>query len=197
MKIVVLDGHTLNPGDLSWDALAALGTLRVHERSKPEDVVPRAQHAEAVLTNKVPLNRETIRHLTNLKYIGVLATGHNVVNGEAARKRGVVVTNVPGYATPSVVQHVFALLLEFSEPAPLRSRRIRRAEPATSSRLKEAGVQSPVLFLEKTGSETIEALSHPSAQASATPSLTWDSMSDPSILRSLPFSANTTGTPVS
>jgi len=114
MKMVVLDGATLNPGDLSWAPLEALGTLKVYPRTALEEIVPRAQHAELVLTNKTPLNRETIRHLTALKYIGVLATGHNVVNVEAARKRGVVVTNVPAYGTASVAQHTFALLLELA-----------------------------------------------------------------------------------
>jgi glycerate dehydrogenase len=114
MNIVVLDGHTLNPGDLSWDGLAALGRLKVFDRTKVEEIVARAERAEVVLTNKTPLNRETIRHLTALKYIGVLATGYNVVNAEAARKRGVTVTNVPGYATDSVAQLVFAFLLEFA-----------------------------------------------------------------------------------
>ena len=114
MKMVVLDGATLNPGDLSWAPLEALGSLKVYERTALEDIVPRAQHAEIVFTNKTPLNRETIRHLTNLKYIGVLATGYNVVNVEAARKRGMVVTNVPGYGTASVAQHAFALLLELA-----------------------------------------------------------------------------------
>jgi glycerate dehydrogenase len=114
MKIVVLDGMTLNPGDLSWGPLEALGAVKVYPRTALEEIVPRAQHAEIVLTNKTPLNRETIRHLAALKYIGVLATGHNVVNVEAARKRGVVVTNVPGYSTASVAQHTFALLLELA-----------------------------------------------------------------------------------
>lgn len=114
MKIVVLDGATLNPGDLSWAPVEALGSLKVFERTTLEQIVPRAQHAEVVLTNKTPLNRETIRHLTALKYIGVLATGYNVVNVEAARKRGVVVTNVPGYGTESVAQHTIALLLELA-----------------------------------------------------------------------------------
>jgi glycerate dehydrogenase len=114
MKIVVLDGATLNPGDLSWASLESMGQLKVYERTLPDQIVPRAQHAEVVLTNKTPLNRETIRHLTALNYIGVLATGYNVVNVEAARKRGVVVTNVPGYATAAVAQHTFALLLELA-----------------------------------------------------------------------------------
>ncbi len=126
MKIVVLDGRTLNPGDLSWDALAALGDLKVYDRTAVEDVVPRALHAEAVLTNKTPLNRETIRHLTHLRYIGVLATGYNVVNVEAARKRGVVVTNVPDYCTEAVAQHVFALLLELARQAGHHAHAVRQ-----------------------------------------------------------------------
>jgi hypothetical protein len=89
-------------------------TVKVYDRTAPEDVEKRAGDAEVVFTNKTPLNRETIRHLTKLKYIGVLATGYNVVNVEAAKKRGVVVTNVPGYGTASVAQHTFALLLELT-----------------------------------------------------------------------------------
>lgn len=126
MKIVILDGATLNPGDLSWAPLEALGSVKVYERTAVDQIVPRAQHAEIVLTNKTPLNRETIRHLTALKYIGVLATGYNVVNVEAARKRGVVVTNVPGYGTNSVAQHTFALLLEMAGQAGHHSHTVRQ-----------------------------------------------------------------------
>lgn len=111
MKIVVLDGHALNPGDLTWDAFKPLGDLLVYDRSPEETVLKRAERAEIVLTNKTPLNREMIRKLTVTKYIGVLATGFNVVNVEAAAKRGTIVTNVPGYGTASVAEHVFALLL--------------------------------------------------------------------------------------
>jgi len=112
MKIVVLDGHTLNPGDLDWKLFEAFGKVKVYDRTSLDDVPIRAQDAEVVLTNKTPLNRETIRKLTHLKYIGVLATGYNIVNIEAAKKRNIVVSNVPGYATESVAQHVFAMLLE-------------------------------------------------------------------------------------
>ncbi|MCX6996941.1 MAG: D-2-hydroxyacid dehydrogenase [Kiritimatiellaeota bacterium] len=112
MKIVVLDGHTLNGGDLSWDGFRALGPFTVFDRTPVDEIVQRAGDAEAVLTNKTPLNRETIRRIANLKYIGVLATGCNVVNVVAAAKRGVVVTNVPEYATASVAEHVFACLFE-------------------------------------------------------------------------------------
>ncbi len=114
MKIVVLDGYTLNPGDLSWDALKALGDVKVFDRTTPEELVQRAGNAEIVLTNKTPLHREEIRKLTKLKYIGVLATGCNVVNVDAAKKRSVVVTNVPGYATSAVAEMVFALMFEWA-----------------------------------------------------------------------------------
>jgi glycerate dehydrogenase len=112
MKIVVLDGYTLNPGDLSWDGLKALGECSIHDRTPPEKVIDRCAGAEIVLTNKTALNREIIRKIPQLRYIGVMATGYNVVNAEAAHKRNVVVTNVPDYATPAVAQAVFAMLLE-------------------------------------------------------------------------------------
>lgn len=115
MNIVVLDGHPLNPGDLSWAPLEALGTLTVYERTPAGQVIGRAAEAAVVLTNKVLLDRETIAALPGLRYIGVLATGYNVVDLEAARERGIVVTNVPAYSTPSVAQMVFALLLELTQ----------------------------------------------------------------------------------
>jgi len=111
MRIVVLDGHTLNPGDLSWDALAALGDLEVYERTAPEDVRNRARNAQIVLTNKALLPRDTIEALPELAYIGVMATGCNVVDLEAARRRSIPVTNVPEYGTRSVAQMVFAHIL--------------------------------------------------------------------------------------
>ena len=112
MKIVILDGYTLNPGDLSWDGLHAFGDLRVFCRTKPEKLVERANGAEIVFTNKTPLGRDELIRLPGLKYIGVLATGYNIVDTKAARELGVVVTNVPSYGTSSVAQHSFALLLE-------------------------------------------------------------------------------------
>jgi glycerate dehydrogenase len=114
VNIVVLDGYTLNPGDLSWDGLAALGPCRVYDRSAPETVLERAGGASIVLTNKTVLSRETIRALTALKYIGVLATGYNVVDIAAASERNIPVTNVPGYGSPSVAQLTFALILELT-----------------------------------------------------------------------------------
>ncbi|NJB69033.1 glycerate dehydrogenase [Desulfobaculum xiamenense] len=112
MKIVVLDGHTLNPGDNPWVPLEELGDVTVYPRTATEDIVPRAQDAEIVLVNKTPLTAETLSQLPNLRYIGVLATGFDVVDLEAAGRRGIPVCNVPGYATNAVAQYVFAMILE-------------------------------------------------------------------------------------
>ncbi|WP_257669635.1 D-2-hydroxyacid dehydrogenase [Parapedobacter tibetensis] len=112
MKLVVLDGHTLNPGDQSWEGLERYGELTVYNRTPVHEIVKRAKGSEVVFTNKVPLNSELLEKLPDLKYIGVLATGYNVVDIEYAKQQGIVVTNVPGYGTISVVQLTFALLLE-------------------------------------------------------------------------------------
>ena len=112
-KIVVLDGHTLNPGDISWDAIGRLGDLEVHPRSGPR-IVERAAAAPVVLTNKDLLTAAVIDQLPQLQYIGVLATGVNVVDVAAATRRKIVVTNIPGYGADSVSQHVFALLLNLT-----------------------------------------------------------------------------------
>ena len=111
MKIVVLDGYTLNPGDLSWESVAALGALTVYDRTPPEQVLQRAGGAEIVLTNKTALGRAHFENLPALRYVGVLATGYNVVDVKAAAARGILVTNVPTYGTDSVAQLVFAHLL--------------------------------------------------------------------------------------
>ena len=111
MQIIILDGYTANCGDLSWEALENIGELTVYDRTRPEEVVLRAKDAEIVLTNKVCLRKQEIEQLPKLKYIGVLATGYNVVDLEAAKEHGVVVTNVPAYSTESVAQMVFAHLL--------------------------------------------------------------------------------------
>ena len=112
MKIVVLDGYAANPGDLSWAPLEALGELTVYDRTPADQVAARIADAELVLTNKTVLTRELIAGAKGLKYIGVLATGYNVVDVAAAAELGVVVTNIPAYSTDSVAQLVFALLLE-------------------------------------------------------------------------------------
>ncbi len=111
MRIVILDGFTANPGDLSWRELEKLGDVTVYERTKAEETVSRAAGAEIVLTNKVILGRQEIEELPQLEYIGVLATGYNVVDIDAAHERGITVTNVPAYSTESVAQMVFAHLL--------------------------------------------------------------------------------------
>ncbi|MEM0992391.1 MAG: D-2-hydroxyacid dehydrogenase [Bacteroidota bacterium] len=110
-KIVVLDGHTLNPGDLSWDTLKALGTVEIYERSAADEIIKRAEQADIILSNKVPISKETIAALPKLKYIGVMATGYNNIAIEAARIRNIPVCNASGYSTTSVAQHVFALIL--------------------------------------------------------------------------------------
>lgn len=125
MRIVVLDGFTLNPGDLSWEPLRALGDCEVHPRTAPVDTVARARDAEVVLTNKVVLDRAVLGQLPKLRYIGVLATGYNVVDLAAARERGVIVTNVPAYSTPSVAQLVFALLFELTHHSGDHARGVR------------------------------------------------------------------------
>jgi glycerate dehydrogenase len=114
MHIVVLDGFTLNPGDLSWAELEALGSCQVYDRTVWDDVVPRAAEAEIVLTNKTPVKAEHLARLPKLRYLGVLATGYNIVDAEGARSRNVVVTNVPAYGTRSVAQMTMALLLELA-----------------------------------------------------------------------------------
>lgn len=111
MKTVILDGYTADPSSLSWKPLEEIGTLTVYERTKPEETIERAKDAEIVLTNKVLIKRQEISQLPKLKYIGVLATGYNVVDLEAAREHGIIVTNVPAYSTESVAQMVFSHLL--------------------------------------------------------------------------------------
>ena len=114
MKIVVLDGHTANPGDLNWDEFKNLGDLEVFPRTGEDQIVSRLQGAAIAMTNKVAINRKTISALPDLRYIGVVATGYNIVDVEAARERGIIVTNVPEYSTQDVAQAVFALLLELT-----------------------------------------------------------------------------------
>ncbi|HLH54486.1 MAG TPA: D-2-hydroxyacid dehydrogenase [Verrucomicrobiae bacterium] len=114
MRIVVLDGHTLNPGDLSWEPLKTLGPCDVHERTASTELISRALDAGILLTNKVEIGAATIANLPNLKFIGVTATGTNIVDLEAARKRDIPVTNVPSYGTASVAQATIALLLELT-----------------------------------------------------------------------------------
>lgn len=115
MKIVVLDGYAANPGDLSWEEMAKLGDLTVYDRTSPSELMERAMDADILLTNKVVLNSDTINSLPNLKYIGVLATGYNVVDVKTANNQGIVVTNIPAYSTESVAQMVFAHILNITQ----------------------------------------------------------------------------------
>ena len=132
MKIVVLDGYGVNPGDLSWEKLGELGELTVYERTAPEDVLTRTEEAEIVLTNKVVLSAEILCKLPKLKYIGVLATGYNVVDTEAARAQGVAVTNIPAYSTDSVVQMTFAHILNITNRVAHYARENREGKWARS-----------------------------------------------------------------
>lgn len=117
MRIVALDGYAANPGDLSWDELKVLGDeCVIYDRTSPEEVYERAAGAEILLTNKVALGAKEMDRLPELKYIGVLATGYNIVDTEAARERGITVTNIPAYSTSSVAQMVFAHLLSIAQP---------------------------------------------------------------------------------
>jgi glycerate dehydrogenase len=124
MQIVILDGYTANPGDLSWQDIEALGPCTVFDRTDADAVVSRVGHAEVVLTNKTPLPADTLAALPHLKLISVLGTGFNVVDVAAARARGITVCNVPAYSTPGVAQAVFALLLELTNRAGLHNRTV-------------------------------------------------------------------------
>lgn len=126
MKIVVLDGFTLNPGDLTWVEVEALAPCDIYDRTDPAELVSRAAGREIVLTNKTLVNRAAIRSLADLKYIGVLATGTDVVDVEAARERGIPVTNVPAYGTASVAQTTMALLLELTQNAGHHAQTVRQ-----------------------------------------------------------------------
>lgn len=128
MKITVLDGYTLNPGDNPWTPVEALGELTVYDRTPTEQIVARSVDADIVLTNKVPLSRSTIEQLPDLKLISVLATGFNLIDLAAARERGIHVSNVPEYSTPSVAQHVFAMLLEFIHRSGVHDQAIRAGQ---------------------------------------------------------------------
>ena len=112
MKIVVLDGYTENPGDLSWEGLEKLGDLTVYDRTPADQIAERIGDADAVYTNKTPISEETIKACPSMKFIGVLATGYNVIDVEAAKKAGIVVSNIPTYGTDAVAQYAIALLLE-------------------------------------------------------------------------------------
>jgi glycerate dehydrogenase len=128
MKITVLDGYCLNAGDLSWDPLRAFGEVEVFDRTPADQAVERAAGSAIVLTNKTPLPAAALDQLPDLRYIGVLATGYNVIDIEAAKRKGIVVSNVPTYGTASVAQFVFALLLELCHHVRLHADAVRAGE---------------------------------------------------------------------
>ncbi len=134
MKIVILDGYTENPGDLSWAGFEALGDVTVYDRTtSPADIVPRIGDAEVVITNKTPLTKETFAACPSIKYVGVLATGYNVVDVDAAREKGIPVTNIPTYGTTAVAQYVFALLLEICHHVAAHSDAVHAGEWSAGS----------------------------------------------------------------
>jgi len=128
MNIVVIDGYTLNPGDLSWETIEQYGTLTVYDRTPVDSVVERCKDAEIVLTNKVPFNKTTIDNLPNLKLIGVTATGYNIIDIAAARNKGIAVSNVPAYGTASVAQQTFALILELTNHTGIHADSVKQGE---------------------------------------------------------------------
>lgn len=115
MKIVILDGYTLNPGDISWAGFESLGDFTVYDRTHPDKIIEHSENAEIILINKTIINKITLEQLPKLKYIGVLATGYNIVDVNAADEKNIIVTNIPSYGTSSVAQMVFALLLELTQ----------------------------------------------------------------------------------
>lgn len=133
MKIVALDGYAANPGDLSWDELKTLGDCTIYDRTAPEQVLERAQGAEILLTNKVVLTASHLAQLPELKYIGVLATGYNIIDIDAARERGIIVTNIPAYSTASVAQMVFSHLLNIAQQVKHHSDEVRRGRWAANT----------------------------------------------------------------
>ncbi len=127
-RIVILDGFTLNPGDLDWSPLQALGSVEIHDRTGPTEIIQRAAGAEILLTNKTPVTAATLAALPELRFIGVLATGYNVVDIAAARTQGIPVSNVPGYGAASVAQLVWSLILELCNHVGVHGQAVRAGE---------------------------------------------------------------------
>lgn len=132
MKIVVLDAHTLNPGDLSWEGLERLGKVFIHDRTPNEMIIERAKDASIIITNKTPITKETMSYLTNLKYIVVMATGYDIVDIHAAKEKNILVSNVPTYGTNSVAQFTFALILELCHHIQNHNNAVKNGEWAKS-----------------------------------------------------------------
>lgn len=128
MKITVLDGYTTNPGDLSWDRLADFGEYTVYDRTPPELVAERCAGCDIVITNKTPLRKDLLENLPELKYIGLLSTGYNIVDWEYCKERGIPVCNIPSYSTSAVAQLVFALILEHTNAVAIHSESVHGGE---------------------------------------------------------------------
>lgn len=128
MKIVIFDGHTINPGDLSWDALEAICPVTVYDATEPEQALSRIGDAEILMTSKCLITKEFMKQCPNLKYIGCTATGYNNIDVKAARELGIAVTNVPAYSTEAVAQHTFSLILELSNHVALHDRSVKSGE---------------------------------------------------------------------
>ena len=164
MKIVVLDGFALNPGDLSWKNLKELGECVIFDRTKPEDVFDRAIGADALITNKVIINKALMEKLPSLKYIGVTATGYNVVDVQAASERNIVVTNIPAYSTNSVAQLVFSHILNVANRVELHANSVRNGEwikspdfsYAKSPQIELAGKTLGIVGFGRIGSQVAE-----------------------------------------
>ena len=160
MKIVILDGYALNPGDLSYDRLQQFGVLKVYDRTTPEQVIERSKDADALLINKVVLGEKEFAQLPQLRYIGVQATGYNVVDVKAARRHGIIVTNIPAYSTASVAQMVMAHLLNITQSVDYYARENRTGRWAASpdfcywdnSPIELAGKQMGIVGFGRTGS---------------------------------------------
>lgn len=133
MRIVILDGYTCNPGDLSWDGIAAQGELQIYDRTPEGETLQRAAGADVLITNKTELPRTVLQALPDLRYVGLLSTGTNVVDLTAAAELGITVTNIPAYSTPSVAQTVFCLLLELTNRTGLHDRAVHEGAWANSA----------------------------------------------------------------
>jgi len=164
LKIVVLDGFALNPGDLSWENIKELGECVIFDRTKPEDVFDRAIGADALITNKVIINKALMEKLPSLKYIGVTATGYNVVDVQAASERNIVVTNIPAYSTNSVAQLVFSHILNVANRVELHANSVRNGEwikspdfsYAKSPQIELAGKTLGIVGFGRIGSQVAE-----------------------------------------
>ena len=146
MKIVVLDGYTENPGDLSWEWLKKYGEVEIYDRTPEELVYERSKDAEVIITNKVPFNRERVEKLTKLKYIGITAAGYNIIDIEAVKEKNIIVTNTPNYGSKVVAQMVFAHLLEITNNVGLHSKSVKDGE--WSEKLDFCYCKKPIISLE-------------------------------------------------